>query len=132
MNNYPFLGSGWAFPPTFTAPGASPLMHQGEPLIQQALNLILGTALGERVMRPDYGSQLARQMFGSIEATTIRQLELSVHDALLKHEPRIDLNSVKAQSGGDGCINLHIDYTVRATNTRSNMVYPFYLSEAVL
>ncbi|MEN2428963.1 GPW/gp25 family protein [Chromobacterium vaccinii] len=132
MDQYAFLGQGWAFPPRFSQPGLS-VQLAGEPLVQQSIRLILGTAPGERVMRADFGSQLALTLFAGIDSTTLYELEHSVQDALLKLEPRIDINSVSAVQGDDsGCVLLTIDYTVRDTNTRNNLVYPFYLTEASL
>ena len=132
MDQYAFLGQGWAFPPRFSQPGLS-VQLAGELLVQQSIRLILGTAPGERVMRADFGSQLALTLFAGIDSATLYELEHRVQDALLKLEPRIDVNSVSAVQGDDpGCVLLTVDYTVRDTNTRSNLVYPFYLTEASL
>lgn len=132
MDSYAFLGQGWAFPPRFSQPG-QPVLLAGETLVQQSIRLILGTGPGERIMRADFGSQLASSLFSSIDSDTLHELEHSVQDALLKLEPRIDVNDVSASMGDDpGCVLLAIDYTVRDTNTRSNLVYPFYLTEASL
>ena len=133
MQDNAFLGQGWAFPPRFSQPGQAPLQLAGQPLVEQAMRLLLQTQPGERVMRPDFGSQLAGQLFDNCDAATRQQLAHSVQDALAKHEPRIDVNDVSVSASPEaGRLDIHIDYNVRQTNTRSNLVYPFYLFEATL
>lgn len=133
MNDYAFLGIGWGFPPRFSAPGSGPDLVAGETLVEQSMRLILGTAQGARVMRPSLGALLEGSLFDSMDADALGLLEQSVYDALLQNEPRIALDEVRATPGDDpGHVVINIDYTVLATNTRSNLVYPFYLNEATL
>lgn len=132
MQDNAFLGQGWGFPVQFIRPGFVQL-QSGEALVRQSMKLILGTSPGERAMRPDFGSQLASAMFDSVDGRALHNLEHSVQDALNRFEPRIDVNDVSATQGDDpGYVLLAVDYTVRDTNTRSNLVYPFYLTEALL
>ncbi|ERE13939.1 GPW/gp25 family protein [Pseudogulbenkiania ferrooxidans] len=132
MQDNAFLGQGWAFPVQFARPDFVQ-QQSGEALVRQSMRLILGTRPGERAMRPDFGSQLASAMFDSVDGRALHDLEHSVQDALDRFEPRIDVNDVSASQGDDpGCVLLAVDYTVRDTNTRSNLVYPFYLTEASL
>ena len=127
-----FLGRGWSFPPEFSAGGADVRMAAGEEDIEQCLGILLATRRGERVMQPDFGCDLAEFMFEEITPSLVGQVRNLVSDAILEHEPRVLLNEVDVSDAraGEGLLLINIDYTVRATNTRYNMVYPFYLTEA--
>ena len=127
-----FLGRGWSFPPAFSAGGAQVQMVAAEEDIEQSLGILLATRRGERVMRPDFGCDLAEFLFEEITPSLVGQVRSLVTDAILEHEPRVLLNQVDVsdERAGEGLVLITIDYTVRATNTRYNMVYPFYLTEA--
>nr|WP_199068133.1 GPW/gp25 family protein [Chromobacterium sp. ASV5] len=130
MQDNAFLGQGWAFPIRFLRPDFVQL-QSGEGLIRQSMRLILATLPGERAMRPDFGSQLNRALFDGVDGRTLHNLEHSVQDALSRFEPRIDINDVAALAGDEaGQVWIRVDYTVRETNTRNNLVYPFWLTEA--
>lgn len=123
-----FLGKGWSFP---VHPGGKTgvAMSPGEKSIQEAIWIILATAPGERVMRPDFGCGLHRLVFAVNEAATLGQVKQEVHDALVRWEPRIEVLSVDTEVRGRGevlLINVH--YRVRTTNNYFNLVYPFYLA----
>lgn len=128
-----FLGRGWGFPPSFTANGREVLTVAEEEDIRQSLQILFATTPGERVMREDFGCGLQRFVFAAIDQTLVNDLTGSVTDALLYYEPRIRLNNVAVQESDDtpGLLLIAIDYTIRSTNSRYNMVYPFYLDEAV-
>ncbi|MEM9903562.1 MAG: GPW/gp25 family protein [Cyanobacteria bacterium P01_D01_bin.44] len=130
-----FLGTGWTFPPRFTR--LSP--HQGqvemvsaEADILQSLQIILSTQPGERLMLPDFGCELSQFVFEEIQQGVVTSIRGIVADALLYHEPRIQVDriDVDTRQAIEGLLLISIDYTVRQTNTRSNMVYPFYIKEA--
>ena len=127
-----FLGTGWAFPPCFDAGGAGVAMVSGHDDIAQSLTILLATRRGERVLREDFGCELGEFLFGEISQRLVGQLRDLVSDAILHHEPRIRLDEVRvsADRAGEGVLLVEIDYTVRATNSRFNYVYPFYLREA--
>lgn len=127
-----FLGLGWAFPPRFTAGGADLAMVSGNDDIEQSLGLLLATRRGERVMQHDFGCELSEFLFGEISQGLIGRVRTLVGDAILHFEPRIVLNEVLVSEhlAAEGVLMISIDYTVRATNSRYNMVYPFYLREA--
>jgi phage baseplate assembly protein W len=126
-----FLGVGWAFPPLEAADGdiATAASEQD---IRQAVHIILGTAQGERVMRPDFGAGLQRLVFEPLSTTTMALVRHRVEEALLTWEPRIDVERVDVRAGNAslGELLIEIDYRVRSTNTFYNLVYPFYLLEA--
>ena len=127
-----FLGRGWSFPPSFSAGGADVATVAGEDDIEQSLGLLLATRRGERVMLPDFGCDLAEFLFEEISPALVGQVRDLVGDAILNHEPRVLLNSVEVsdERAGEGLLLIEIDYQVRATNSRYNLVFPFYLREA--
>lgn len=127
-----FLGRGWSFPPRFGAGGREVITVSEVEDIEQSLAILLSTRRGERVMLEDFGCELSEFMFEEVSQGLVGQVKSAVEDAVLHHEPRIDLNDVdvSASDTEDGLILIAIDYTVRATNSRYNMVYPFYLNEA--
>jgi uncharacterized protein len=128
-----FLGRGWAFPPEFGPGGAEVAMVAAEQDIAESLTILFGTALGERAMRADFGCDLSRYMFEEVDRALLGSIRDAVSDAVLYHEPRIRLDGVDVAENGEtpGLIAIAVRYTVRANNTRFNMVYPFYVNEAV-
>lgn len=131
MSDAAFLGTGWAFPPRFTAGGADVDTVSGVQDIDQSLQIILSTRLGERIMRHDFGCDLGEIMFEEINQGMVNTLTGLVTDAILYHEPRIKLERVDVSDSESvhGLLLIRLDYTVRSTNSRYNMVYPFYLYE---
>lgn len=125
-----FLGVGWAFPVSPSATGEAALAAYEED-VREAIEIILGTDPGERVMRPDFGAGLQALVFEPIGATTAALVRHRVEDALIRWEPRIDLLDVRVRPDGAPANRLlvEIDYRVRTTNTFYNLVYPFYLLE---
>ncbi len=124
-----FLGTGWAFPTTAAPTGESALVSY-EDDVRQAIHIILGTARGERVMRPDFGAGLQELVFEPINTTTMALAQHHVQQALITWEPRIDTITVTvAAEPTRGRLMIDVRYRVRATNTFYNLVYPFYLLE---
>ena len=125
-----FLGVGWKYPVRTDLNGKIAL-SQYEDDIREAILIILGTAKGERVMRPDFGCGIHDLVFAPINTPTITLVENSVREALTVYEPRIELIRVEASTerADTGQLLVNIDYRVRATNNRFNLVYPFYLKE---
>lgn len=123
-----FLGRGVAFPVTTDDDGRVD-SAAGRTDIEQAIRIILGTAPGERVMRPQFGCGIHERVFDSLSTTTRTLIEDDVRDALIEWEPRIEVLSVQTLDapGEDGVLDVSIDYRVRTTNTEANLVYPFYL-----
>jgi phage baseplate assembly protein W len=125
-----FLGVGWSFPVKVDATGAIELAHHEES-VRQSILIILGTAKGERAMRPDFGCGIYDLVFDINSASTAGRVSQSVRDALLLFEPRIDVRDIQVQSQNGGEVMLiSIDYEVRATNNVFNLVYPFYLERS--
>lgn len=124
-----FLGRGWAFPVRFDDQGASVAMAEAEEDIRQSLEILLSTSLGERVLRPVFGWKRDALMFEPLSTSFGAYLAREIETAILFYESRIELGKVDFETAADttGLILIRLDYTVRATNTRTNLVYPFYL-----
>jgi phage baseplate assembly protein W len=125
------IGSGLSFPLAVDRRGAIALARD-EQDIDQAIQLILGTAPGERPMRPEFGCGVHDFVFDSIDANTIGNMEEAIREALARWEPRIDVREVRfdASEAVNGLLTIDITYQVRATNTSRNLVYPFYVIPA--
>ena len=121
------IGTGWAFPVQITPGGGVRLSGGGEE-VDAALRMILGTAPGERLMRPDFGCSMWEQVFAPVNANTLGLIEQSVREAVARWEPRVELTAVAAEPGDDGSVVvIELTYRVRATNDHRNLVYPFYV-----
>jgi uncharacterized protein len=125
------IGSGLAFPLQVDRRGGIALARD-ETDIEQAIELILGTAPGERPMRPEFGCGVHDFVFDSIDATTVGRMELAIRDALDRWEPRVVVETVEfnLDEVADGRLIIDIGYRVRVTNTMRNLVYPFYVIPA--
>ena len=128
-----FLGTGWAFPPSFDGHTRQARMVSQEHDIRESLHILLSTTPGERLMQPDYGCGLRRMVFEHLNDSTLTETRDVVQKAVLFFEVRITLNAVDVDESewAEGLLRLTLDYTVRTTNTRTNMVYPFYFLHAV-
>lgn len=128
----PFLGVGWWFPVELEEDGEVKLARYEES-VRQSIWIILGTARGERVMRPDFGCGIYDLVFDVNSASTAGKVAQEVRDALLIFEPRIDVLDIQARpEGGGEVLLISIDYQVRATNNVFNLVYPFYLERSTV
>jgi phage baseplate assembly protein W len=123
-----FLGRGWKFP-VETDQRGSIALSQYEKKIRESILIILGTAKGERVMRPDFGCDIHEFVFSTLNSSTLTLIQSAVKEALLLWEPRIEVLSVKISKErlNGGILLISVDYRVRETNTEFNLVYPFYL-----
>jgi phage baseplate assembly protein W len=125
-----FLGVGWQFPVQVKSTGKIALSKYEED-IREAIWIILSTAKGERVMRPDFGCGIHELVFSVVNATTMGLVEANVREGLIMWEPRIELINIEVttdESERDRLL-VSIDYRVRSTNNEFNLVYPFYLTE---
>jgi Bacteriophage baseplate protein W len=125
------LGSGVAFPLQVDRRGGIALARD-ETDIDQAILLILGTAPGERPMRPEFGCGVHDFVFDTIDAGTVARMETEIRAALDRWEPRVEVTDVQFDLDGTerGELVIHITYRVRATNHVRNLVYPFYVIPA--
>jgi phage baseplate assembly protein W len=125
------IGTGVGFPLRVDRQGAIALVS-GSDDINEAITLILSTAQGERPMRPLFGCGIHDYVFESIDAYTIGRLEREVRIAIDRWEPRIEIArlSIDTSDAEVGKLAIELDYIVRATNDRRNLVYPFYVIPA--
>jgi phage baseplate assembly protein W len=125
------IGSGLAFPLQVDRRGGIALARD-ETDVEQAIELILATAPGERPMRPEFGCGVHDFVFDTIDAKTVGRMELAIRDALDRWEPRVVVETVEfnLDEVADGRLIIDIGYRVRVTNTMRNLVYPFYVIPA--
>ena len=124
-----FLGVGWHFPVARDEGKIGFASAAYEESVKQSIWIILSTSKGERVMRPEFGCSIHELVFVPNSAATRGLAEHYVREALLRWEPRIEVLQVKAKAGGawDEELNISIEYRICVTDTRFNLVYPFYL-----
>ncbi|MGH1383497.1 GPW/gp25 family protein [Kordia sp.] len=127
-----YLGKGWDFPPKF-------LKNQGEVKIisdiediEKSLHTIITTRRGERIMRPKFGCDLTDQIFENLSATQMTIMKNRIEEAIILYEPRIEVIKIAldTQNFLEGKFLIKIEYIIRATNTRRNIVFPYYITEA--
>jgi phage baseplate assembly protein W len=125
------IGRGLAFPLRVDRRGGLALVS-GDDDVREAITIILGTAPGERPMRPEFGCGIHDYIFESVDAYTIGRLEQEIRIALDRWEPRIQVIEVAFDTSGadNGELLIDIGYVLRATNDIRNLVYPFYLIPA--
>jgi len=128
------LGRGWAFPVEVKVEddvgvGGMVQYSSEEKKIQESILIILGTAQGERAMRPDFGSRLHEIVFAPMNSATKALVSHYATDALVQWEPRIDILGVEVMEDPSvtGKLLVDIEYRVRPTNSVFNLVYPYYL-----
>lgn len=128
-----FLGQGWRFPMGVNAKGGI-AMTRGEPDIEASIKAILGTARGERVMRPEFGAGLQNLAFEPLSPATATLARHQVEQALVRFEPRIEVQKVEVtlDPKQEGVLLINVEYRVRRTDTTFNLVYPFYLERGAL
>jgi len=152
VSNLDFIGRGWRFPIKVNARGGLDWSN-GPQRIQDSIWLIIKTALGERIMRPNFGAGVDDFVFQSNSVVNRTKLAIAIKSALLEWEPRIDLDEVRVDSAADlestrvdagaqdisfispgnfeSQVLVTIQYRIRATNEFFNVVFPFYLEEGV-
>ena len=125
------IGSGIAFPLRVDSHGGLALSHQDQD-VEEAIAVIIGTARGERPMRPEFGCGIHDYVFETIDARAVGRFEYEVRLALQRWEPRIDVLSVDVDTSvaERGELLIEILYSLRATNDVRNLVYPFYVIPA--
>lgn len=145
-----FRGVGWAFPVQVAPRADSPPVSGAEALpqpdpppqppgaialsvadqaVRESILLILGTARGERVMRPAFGCGIHELVFGSNDPTTAARISHEIREALIDWEPRAEVLTVDvgADPRDDTRLLISLQYRVRSSNNAYNLVYPFYL-----
>lgn len=124
-----FLGTGMKFPPQINNATGRFVLSSAETSVRESVYLILMTAMGERFMRPNFGSNLASYTFMDVNATTVGIMRRNLVRFILTQEPRISEVEVDVDNvTRPGALLVNITYTVSATNEKENMVFPFYLN----
>lgn len=126
-----FLGRGWSFPPEFRKESKDVKMLVDEEDIRSSLEILLSTRLGERIMVPDYGCNLDELLFKPLNLTLKTYVTDLIKKAILYYEPRIDVHKIWIDPLNEieGELLIKLDFTIRSTNSRKNMVFPYYKSE---
>lgn len=129
-----FLGRGWAFPPRINAHSGNIEMVEANDDIIESLRILMSTRPGERIMQPDYGCRLHDMVFENTDAVTRSGIETAIRQAILFFEPRITVQSINVGLDNwlEGRLQISLEYTVDQSNSRSNMVFPFYIGEGTL
>ncbi|MBY8850245.1 MULTISPECIES: GPW/gp25 family protein [Saccharothrix] len=122
-----FVGRGWAFPLRVGPTGGIGMVERDQE-IAEAIRLVLGTAPGERPMRPEFGCGIHEHVFAAADGTTAGHVAREVRAALERWEPRVEVDEVAVafDSVDVGTLYIDVRYTVRTTNDQRNLVFPFY------
>jgi len=130
--NDDFLGRGWSFPPSFNAQLKEVEMTEKQEDIEKSLQILLTTAIGERVMEPKYGCNMDELLFEVLNTSTQTIIKDKIKTAILYFEPRINPTKIELNTANElqGEVLVEIEYVVRATNNRFNFVFPYYRNEA--
>ena len=131
-----FLGTGWAFPPTFERENGAVEMVSDYKDIDESLDILLSTSLGERVMQPRYGCELQDYLFEPLSSTVIGYIKDRVRTSILLFEPRIVAEKIEVTADDsfdliEGRFTIKVEYTIPGTNSRFNYVYDYYKNEAL-
>lgn len=123
-----FIGQGWAFPVRVGSAGSIDLSSR-EREIEESMRLIIGTAYGERPMRPEFGCAIHDYVFAPADATTAGRISYEVRASLQRWETRIDVCDVVVSIDDAAPSTFYIDitYAIRGTNDPRNLVFPFYV-----
>jgi phage baseplate assembly protein W len=127
-----FLGRGWAMPVMLDARSGEVAEAQYEEDIRQAIRIIVETAPGERVMRPDFGCGIHDLVFAPMDSETLQRVRSVIQEALRRYEARIEVIEVSVEESReltDGRLRIEVDYRIRKTNQVGNLVFPFYFRE---
>jgi phage baseplate assembly protein W len=125
-----FRGRGWKFPIRFGRDTVE--MLSGNEDIENSLDILFSTQVGERVMHPNYGTALSGFAFSPMNKTTLTYMQSIISDEILYNEPRINVRNIdiRPSISEEGRLDIDIEYVVNATNNRYNYVFPFYIREA--
>lgn len=126
-----FLGRGWAMPVDIDPYTGLIAMAEYEEDIRQSIRIILETAKGERVMRPDFGCGIHDLVFEAVDTTTLQRIRSEVEEALRRYEARVDVLEVVVDEDAtsEGKLLVQVEYNVRRTNQLGNLVFPFHYRE---
>jgi phage baseplate assembly protein W len=126
-----FLGRGWAMPVDLDPRTGLVAVSEYEDNIRQSIRIILETAPGERVMRPNFGCGIHDLVFAAVDTTTMQRIRSVVEEALRRYEARVEVLGVTVdeEATSEGVLLVEVEYRVRKTNQIGNLVFPFYFRE---
>lgn len=126
-----FLGRGWAMPVALDPRTGLVASVQYEEDIRQSILIILETAPGERVMRPNFGCGIHELVFTAVDSSSMQLIRSNVEEALRRCEARIEVMNVTVDQAAttEGVLLIELEYRVRRTNQTGNLVFPFYFRE---
>jgi phage baseplate assembly protein W len=126
-----FLGRGWAMPVALDPRTGQVATVEYEEDIRQSIRIILETARGERVMRPNFGCGIHELVFAAVDSTAIQRIRSEVEEAMRRCEARIEVIGVTVDEAAtsEGKLLIELEYRVRKTNQVGNLVFPFYFRE---
>ncbi len=126
-----FVGTGWSFPPEFSRLSGTVGMTSDQQDIEASLRILLGTSAGERFLRPKYGLNLQSVLFDPMDLTNTTFLQDKIKTNILIYEPRIKIVSLDFDTSqlADGRLQVVLEYIIRSTNSRFNLVYPYFLND---
>lgn len=129
MDDKTFLGTGMKFPPQIDPGTGRFAVSSAEQSVKESVYLILTTNRGERWLEPNFGSNMAAYAFADTSTTVLHMIADEIQALLTRQEPRIaDVRVEIDAKSVEGCLIISIDYRVAASNTRDNLVFPFYLN----
>lgn len=127
---YTIVGRGWSFPLGIDSRGGITLNNEQNE-IDQAIGIILSTAIGTRVMRPTFGCRLHELIFAPNNSETMAEARRYVEEALVMWEPRIQVKGVDVRADPEdesrARLLLEIRYEIKSTHDPRSLVHPFYL-----
>lgn len=134
--NLPFLGTGWSFPPEFNRDSGSVEMVSEREDIEQSLNILLSTSIGERVMQPLYGCNLEDYIYEPLNSTIIGYIKDRVENSIMIYESRIQIEDIIVTADNsidlfEGRFTIELEFSIPETNSRFNFVYDYYKNEAL-
>lgn len=123
-----FVGKGWAFPVRTSTSGGIALVGR-EQEVEEAIRLIIGTAYGERPMRPEFGCAIHDFVFPAVTGSTAGRIAYEVRRSIERWEPRVIVEDIEVTTDPDEASTVYIDvqYSIRGTNDPRNLVFPFYV-----
>lgn len=129
MENRDFLGIGWEFPPAFDKGGVRMVAMEVD--IKQSLAVLFSTVKGERIFRPEYGTEIRRWTFANINLSEETLIKDAIAKAISVGEPRITLMTVEIEvkDALEGELWIHLNYLINAINSSDNLVFPIYVSD---
>jgi len=129
------LGKGWAFPFRFSSTGRTNRLLGAKPAesiekVKMALQQILGTRIGSRVIDRGFGSDTKGVVFEPIDQLTANRLRSAIMESIQIWERRVEILSIEVDMtrAQEGVLEAHIDFRIISTQTIGNLVYPFYIT----